>query len=83
MVNGVWHIPEFLSQMFPNLENLVNHAIIPLELKEDKLLWKHFSNGSLELKHAYLFKLNNTQDLRWTKIIWNKDILPLKSLMVW
>jgi hypothetical protein len=37
----------------------------------------------LQLKEAYLFKLQQFQDLYWPKLIWSADIPPSKSLFVW
>ena len=83
IVNGEWSIPSELTQMFPSLRHLVPQAIIPFVPKEDELIWKHSANGLLDLKHAYVFKRNNIEEMKWTKLIWNKDIPPSKSLMIW
>lgn len=82
IVNGEWSIPADLTHMFQSLRQLVQQAIIPLRPKEDELLWKHSANGLLNLKHAYVFKRNNIEEMKWTKLIWNKDIPPSKSLMI-
>jgi ribonuclease HI len=37
----------------------------------------------LELKQAYDFKLPQVQELHWAKLIWNADIPPSKSFLVW
>jgi hypothetical protein len=37
----------------------------------------------LELKQAYDFKLPQVQDLHWAKLIWNVDIPPSRSFLVW
>jgi hypothetical protein len=60
--------------MFPALRQLVQQAIIPLEPKDDQLLWKHTDNGELNLKQAYQLKLQSHPQLSWTKTIWNSDI---------
>lgn len=83
MVDGKWEIPDILHQMFPSLRQLVQQAIIPLEPTEDTLLWKHTDDGELNLKQAYHFKLQRHPELSWAKTIWNADIPPSKSLMVW
>jgi hypothetical protein len=82
IVNGEWNLPDELTHMFPSLRQLVQQAIIPLVPKEDELIWKHSANGFLDLKHAYVFKRNNIEEMNWSKLIWNKDIPPSKSLMV-
>ncbi|KAK2424264.1 hypothetical protein QL285_034644 [Trifolium repens] len=81
--NGHWNLPPQLSLMFNNLVSIVNNVIIPFEQFPDKLLWKLTDSGDLELKQAYSFKLQQYQDLHWAKLIWNPDIPPSKSLMVW
>ncbi|KAK2410614.1 hypothetical protein QL285_045971 [Trifolium repens] len=69
--------------MFSNLSSIVHNITIPLEEYPDKLLWKHPNSGDLEHKQAYSFKLQQYQDLHWAKLIWNPDIPPSKSLLVW
>ncbi|GAU48979.1 hypothetical protein TSUD_245700 [Trifolium subterraneum] len=83
LLNGQWNIPPQLAQAFPNLCNVVNQVTIPLNQSEDHLIWKHTDSGDLLLKDAYHFKLQHFQELHWTKIIWNHDIPPSKSLLVW
>jgi len=46
-------------------------------------MWSHTPNGELPLKEAYKFKDHNTSKLPWTKYVWNRDVPPAKSLMVW
>jgi hypothetical protein len=69
--------------MFNNLSSIVHKVTIPLENSQDKLLWKHWDSGDLELKQAYSIKLQQYQDLQWAKLICNPDIPPSKSLLVW
>ncbi|GAU17935.1 hypothetical protein TSUD_330600 [Trifolium subterraneum] len=83
LLNGQWNIPPQLAQAFPSLCNVVNQVTIPLDQSEDRLIWKHTDSGDLLLKDAYHFKLQHFQELHWTKIIWNQDIPPSKSLLVW
>ncbi|CAJ2632471.1 unnamed protein product [Trifolium pratense] len=83
LVNGHWVIPPQLTQAFNNLIAIVNQVIIPLEPCQDHLLWNHTDSGDLQLKAAYQFKMQNFQDLHWAKTIWNSDIPPSKSLLVW
>lgn len=49
----------------------------------DMLMWSHTPNGELPLKEAYKFKDHNTSKLSWTKYVWNRDVPPAKSIMVW
>jgi hypothetical protein len=37
----------------------------------------------LKLKEAYIFKLQQFQELHWAKTIWSNDIQPSKSLFIW
>jgi hypothetical protein len=76
-------IPPQLSILYPNLISIVSQVSIPLFHAKDKILWKHTDDGDLQLKEAYLFKLMQHQDLVWAKTIWNIDITPSKSLLVW
>jgi len=55
---------------------------IPLKEKQDQLLWKYSPDGELQLKTAYLFKLQQFQDLHWAKTIWCIDVPPSKSMFV-
>jgi hypothetical protein len=81
--NGSWSFPHHLVLAFLNLSSIVSKVTIPLTFSSDKLLWKHSDNGDLQLKEAYSFKLQQFQDLSWAKLIWNIDIPPSKSFLVW
>ncbi|GAU31405.1 hypothetical protein TSUD_370540 [Trifolium subterraneum] len=83
LVDGQWSIPEQLSHAFPQLCNTLNQVTIPLEHAPDQLLWKHTDSGDLSLKDAYGFKMQNFDELHWATIIWNTDIPPSKSFLVW
>jgi ribonuclease HI len=83
IVNGRWNIPVQLSLMFPNLYSIISTVSIPLESSQDRFLWKHTDSGDLDLKQAYIFKNQQVQELHWAKQIWNIDIPPSKSFMVW
>jgi ribonuclease HI len=83
IVNGGWHIPPYLSQLFPTLNCMVNQIIIPLDPCADSLLWKHTDDGDLHLKDAYLFKTQGWEELSWAKYIWSIDLPPSKSFLVW
>jgi ribonuclease HI len=81
--NGQWNIPPQLSLMFTTLPSIVAAVAIPMEHDNDRLLWRHTDSGELDLKQAYVFKSQHAQELHWAKQIWNVDIPPSKSLMVW
>jgi ribonuclease HI len=83
IVNGRWNIPVQLSLMFPNLYSIISTVSIPLESSQHRFLWKHTDSGDLDLKQAYIFKNQQVQELHWAKQIWNIDIPPSKSFMVW
>jgi hypothetical protein len=50
---------------------------------QDQLIWKHSKFGDLPLKEAYSFKLQQAQEYKWAKLIWNADVPPSKSILVW
>ncbi|GAU51888.1 hypothetical protein TSUD_416730 [Trifolium subterraneum] len=79
------HISHSLSSTaFPNLSSIItSQATIPMDPSRDSLLWKHTNSGDLQLKDAYLFKMQQFQDLNWAKYIWSCDIPPSKSMLVW
>lgn len=80
---GRWYIPPPLIQSFPNLLNLVQKVIIPVEQKPDSLQWQHVNSGELCLREAYNFKHQQSQELHWAKIIWSVDVPPSKSMFIW
>jgi ribonuclease HI len=82
IVNGSWSFPPRLLQNY-NFSFITQRAIIPIDASHDKLLWIHTDSGNLQLKDAYLFKLQQLQELHWAKMIWSPDIPPSKSLFVW
>ena len=83
LFNNQWQIPEQLQHMFPNILKVTTSVTIPMEEREDQLLWKHSPQGTLHLKEAYSFKLQHTQELQWAKTIWSSDIPPSRSMLVW
>jgi ribonuclease HI len=52
-------------------------------IKDDGLVWKHNSTGTLSLNDAFEFKRTHLPKLDWTKSIWSSDIPPSKSLLAW
>ncbi|KAK2381212.1 hypothetical protein QL285_068838 [Trifolium repens] len=83
IVNGQWIIPPQLSQRFTNPRFLVHQVTIPLDPSHDLLLWKHTDSGELSFADAYNFISPQFQDLDWSKVLWNVDIPPSKSLVAW
>lgn len=45
IANNSWCIPTSVHQLFPNLGQLLCQVIIPMEPKEDHLLWKTSPSG--------------------------------------
>jgi len=83
ITNHQWNLPPDIFNAFPQLRTFVNKIDVPISDKEDSLVWKHNSTGTLSLKEAYEFKKNQFPKLSWTSLIWSKDIPPSKSIMVW
>jgi len=83
ITNSHWNIPHNITIRFPALNVHVRKITLPLEDKDDLLIWKHSTSGTLSLKEAYQFKKPQTATLNWASKIWCKDIPPLKSLLVW
>jgi hypothetical protein len=57
ILNQQWHISPGLNLIFPNLKNLVQHIILPLDCISDQLCWNHSSSGTISWKLAYEFKI--------------------------
>ncbi|GAU23976.1 hypothetical protein TSUD_327770 [Trifolium subterraneum] len=83
IINHQWFVPLDLQAAYPTLLPYLNQFDIPLEDKEDKLLWIHNSHGDLTLKDANLFFTNPGQKVNWAKSVWNIVVPPSKSFMVW
>jgi ribonuclease HI len=83
IINHQWFVPLDLQAAYPTLLPYLNQFTIPLEDKEDKLLWIHNSHGDLTLKDAYSFFTTVGQKVNWAKSVWNIAIPPSKSFMVW
>jgi hypothetical protein len=77
------YIPMELQLEFPSLLPYLHNVSIPLGDKEDKLIWKHSSSGTLSLKNVYNFQKPPGQLCSWAKLIWNSVISPSKSLLLW
>jgi len=67
--NSFWNIPQSITQIFPNLYDIIDKATIPLVGKEDKFIWNKSHNGELSFKDAYLFHCNTGQNVHWAKLI--------------
>jgi len=74
--NHHWSIPSEFCQTYPGLANIVNQVQLPTREKDDNMVWKHNSTGTLSLKEAYEFKRTHFPKPAWTKDIWFKDIPP-------
>ena len=74
-------IPETILIQHPALRSLASKVIISGEELEDRLIWKHNSNGELSLKDSYDFKRHVANKVQWAAYIWSKDIPPTKSLL--
>jgi hypothetical protein len=83
IVNKHWKFPDSVLGLFPNLSNIVSKISIPLDSKEDTLVWKNSTSGALTFKDAFLFHGEIGQNLAWAKLIWCIDIPPSKSLLSW
>ncbi|CAJ2637186.1 unnamed protein product [Trifolium pratense] len=83
ILNHQWIVPLDLQAAYPTLLPYLNQFTIPLEDKEDKLIWIHNAHGELTLKDAYSFFTTSGQKVSWAKSLWNIAIPPSKSFMVW
>jgi hypothetical protein len=61
----------------------LNQVSIPIEDKNDKILWMHATSGDLSLKKAYQHFTPSGNIVSWAKLLWNLAIHPSKSFMVW
>jgi hypothetical protein len=61
----------------------LNQVSIPIEDKNDKILWMHATSGDLSLKKAYQHFTPSGNIVSWAKLLWNLAIPPSESFMVW
>jgi len=80
---GQWSIPQDIFIQYPTIRPIILQVIIPFEESEDKLVWKHTTNGELGLKDSYSFIKQPSTIFHWAKHIWRIDIPPSKSLVAW
>jgi hypothetical protein len=81
--NNHWLIPPIFMEHYPQLLTHISKITIPIEPKQDELVWKHTSSGSLSLKDVYTHQSPVGQHLHWPKILWNISIPPSRSMLVW
>lgn len=81
--NNQWDTPNELLHAMPDLRRLVTQVTIPVQQKEDELIWCHSTNGTLSMKEVYESKKHHYPKKKWAKLIWSKDYPPSKYLMVW
>jgi hypothetical protein len=56
IVNNRWEIPQEILDAHPTLLPFIQYVTIPIDDKEDQIIWKHSSSGILSLKDAYNFQ---------------------------
>jgi hypothetical protein len=78
--NHQWSVPLDLQVAFPALLPYLNQFTIPLEDKEDKLIWIHNAHGDLTLKDAYSFFTTPGPTVNWAKSVWNIVIYGLEII---
>jgi ribonuclease HI len=83
IVDHHWSLPIELQIAYPTLLPYLQKFPIPLENKEDCLIWIHTTHGDLTLKDAYSFFSISGPHINWARSIWNIAIPPSKSFMVW
>lgn len=83
LCNGVLSIPAGICVTFPDLQQLVSNIIIPDSDTADRVIWKIPDNGDLNVKQAYDFIHKPTSATGWTNLLWNKNIPPSHSMLVW
>lgn len=81
--NFHWRFPHDFFDVFPTIRQLISQAILPLEDRQDRMVWKHSSTGELSFKDSFSFKYGIGQNIQWAKYVWSPDIPPSKSLFVW
>lgn len=83
IVSGSWSVPLIVQNRFPGINLLVQQVTLPVNNIEDKMVWNNTTHGVLTLKEAYMFKTPGGQNVHWSKLVWNQDIPPTKSLLTW
>lgn len=83
ITDSQWNFNQDFINNFPQLPHIIQQVTIVAQDKQDELVWKTTTSGSLSLKEAYQFKAHQYQPLNWAKIIWSQHIPPSKSLLVW
>ncbi|GAU51216.1 hypothetical protein TSUD_11730 [Trifolium subterraneum] len=81
--NHAWNIPACLLLAYPDLHSLTANITIPLRDNVDRRCWKHSHDGDLTMKDSYCFHCITGQQFNWSKIVWNIDIPPSKSMVAW
>ncbi|KAI5384600.1 hypothetical protein KIW84_071560 [Lathyrus oleraceus] len=60
-----------------------DRVTLPLEDKEEFLIWSVIDSECLYLMESFLFKSKVFPRLHWANLLWSKDILPSSSLVSW
>lgn len=79
--NHQWSIPKHILAHFPTLTSIIEQVGLPVEEKEDYLLWEDNESGELNIKDAYLFKNKHNPQLQWPKNVWCRVIPPARSFV--
>lgn len=68
---------------FPTIPNIVKDISITLDPGPDLLRWRHTSTGELNMNDAYKFLVPGGPKVPWSKDLWNLEIPPSKTFLMW
>lgn len=77
--NKTWNIPDNTKTIFHALLVLLYNFTLPVMDLDDVIIWTASGNGTLTLKHAYLFLDKPNHYTFWSIFPWNSS----RSLLVW
>lgn len=80
--NNDCHVTHYLQKIIHNLHNHIWKIIIPIESKDDMLVWKHTNSGTLALKDSQKYVSNTPSKKYQSYHIWNIAIPHFLSIMV-
>jgi len=74
--NGFLRNPAYISVKASVVADQIREIVITLEQFQDPFVWKHFTDGYLLVKHAYLHLKLHVNLVNWSKKIWCNFIPP-------
>lgn len=78
-----WSLPDYFSNLFPSIVQQILRLPLPLNAKDDKLIWEPSPTGKFSFSSGYHLIRRRHSDCDWVTVIWQHFIPPRQSILAW